>query len=70
MLFIHGDNDHFVPSWMVHPLYEAKPGPKSIWVTRGTEHAMSYSDYTEEYVRQLHAFLRQANENGHKRCTE
>ena len=28
MFFIHGDADDFVPTWMVHPLYEAKPQPK------------------------------------------
>lgn len=49
MLFIHGDNDDFVPSWMVHPLYEAKPESKRLWVTKGTQHAESYKDYPEEY---------------------
>ena len=57
MLFIHGDNDHFVPSWMVHPLYEAKPMGKELWVTPGTEHALSYQDYTEEYLSRLRSFL-------------
>ena len=28
MLFIHGDADDFVPTRMVYPLYEAKPGEK------------------------------------------
>ena len=32
MLFIHGDNDTFVPTWMVYPLYEAKPQPKALWI--------------------------------------
>ena len=59
MLFIHGDNDHFVPSWMVHPLYEAKPDAKRLWIPQGTAHAMAYGDYTEEYIRQLGAFLQQ-----------
>ena len=53
MLFIHGDDDHFVPSWMVHPLYEAKPGEKSIWITAGTAHAESYDDYREEYTQRI-----------------
>ncbi len=59
MLFIHGDNDHFVPSWMVHPLYEAKTGDKQLWVTEGTEHALSYKDYPEDYARCLRDFLDQ-----------
>ena len=57
MLFIHGDNDTFVPSEMVHPLYEAKQGEKEIWITKGTEHARSYADYREEYVQRVREFI-------------
>ena len=57
MLFIHGDNDTFVPSEMVHPLYEAKQGEKEIWITKGTEHARSYADYREEYTQRVRAFI-------------
>ena len=57
MLFIHGDNDTFVPSEMVHPLYEAKQGEKAIWITKGTEHARSYTDYREEYTQRVREFI-------------
>jgi hypothetical protein len=57
MLLIHGDNDDFVPSWMVHPLYEAKPEPKRLWVAKGSRHALSYKDYPEEYARRLKEFV-------------
>ena len=57
MLFIHGDNDTFVPSEMVHPLYEAKKVEKEIWITKGTEHARSYADYREEYFKKVKTFL-------------
>ena len=57
MLFIHGDCDDFVPSWMVFPLYESKPGKKQLWITNGSGHAMSYSDYPDEYVQRLQDFL-------------
>lgn len=56
MLLIHGDNDDFVPSWMVHPLYESKPAPKELWVTEGTRHAQSYKDYPAEYAARLRDF--------------
>ena len=59
MLFIHGDKDTFVPSWMVHPLYEAKQSKKLLWITKGTEHAKSYTDYPEEYARRIRYFLNQ-----------
>lgn len=57
MLFIHGDDDHFVPSWMVHPLYEAKDSLKELWVTRGVQHALSYKTYPEEYARRVQEFV-------------
>jgi len=57
MLFIHGDNDTFVPSWMVHPLYEAKQGEKELWITKGTKHALSYTDYPEEYIQRIQTWI-------------
>ena len=62
MLFIHGDDDTFVPSEMVHPLYEAKKGEKEIWITKGTEHARSYADYREEYVKRIRAFIKDSSD--------
>lgn len=57
MLFIHGDNDDFVPTQMVHTLYEAKPDNKTLWVTKGTDHAHSFRDYPKEYEQRVKAFL-------------
>lgn len=57
MLFIHGDADTFVPAGMVMPLYEAKTGRKELWITRGTEHAMSFHDYPEEYEKKVRDFV-------------
>ena len=59
MLFIHGDNDDFVPSWMVHPLYSAKrKGRKAIFIAKGSVHAMAYRDHHMEYTRTVREFLR------------
>lgn len=57
MLFIHGDNDKFVPTEMVHSLYDAKPPEKKIWIAEGAAHAESYSKYKTEYLRQVKSFL-------------
>ncbi len=57
MLFIHGSADTFVPIWMVHPLYEAKPQPKELWIAPNSEHARSYIDHPDEYTRRVKAFL-------------
>lgn len=58
MLFIHGSNDKFVPTAMVRPLYEAKPGKKALWIAAGSEHAVSYKDHKAEYTRRVADFLR------------
>ena len=58
MLFIHGSNDKFVPTAMVRPLYEAKPGKKALWIAPGSEHAVSYKDHKVEYTRRVADFLR------------
>lgn len=57
MLFIHGDADTFVPTWMVYPLYEAKPEPKELWIVPGAEHAVSYLENKEEYTRRVKEFI-------------
>ena len=57
MLFIHGDADTFVPTWMVYPLYEAKPEPKELWIVPGAEHAVAYKENPETYTRKVSNFV-------------
>ena len=57
MFFIHGDADTYVPTWMVYPLYEAKPEPKELWIVPGAAHAVSYKENKEEYTAKVKAFV-------------
>ena len=57
MLFIHGAEDGYVPTWMVYPLYEAHPGTKSLWVVPEAVHARSYKTHPAEYTRRVRQFL-------------
>ncbi len=57
MLFIHGDKDTYVPTWMVYPLYEAKPEPKELWIVPGAAHAVSYQENKQEYTDRVRAFV-------------
>lgn len=57
MLFIHGDADDYVPTRMVYPLYDAKPGEKELWVVPGATHANSYRDNREQYTEKVRAFV-------------
>ena len=58
MLFIHGSKDTFVPTKMVYPLFEAKQDKKSLWIADGAEHAESYLNHKDEYVRRVRDFLK------------
>lgn len=58
MLFIHGDNDSYVPTHMVHPLYEAKKtGYRQQWIARGSAHAKAYMDHPREYEQEVKEFI-------------
>ena len=61
MFFIHGDNDTYVPTAMVYPLYEAKPQPKQLWIAPGSKHALSYRDHKAEYIRKVTEFVSKWN---------
>ena len=58
MLFIHGDQDLFVPYTMLRPLYDAKTtGHKDIYVAHGSVHAMAYRDHHTAYTERVKNFL-------------
>jgi fermentation-respiration switch protein FrsA (DUF1100 family) len=61
MLFIHGDQDDFVPTAFVYKNYEAKTqGYKELWLAPGSAHAMAYKDHPVAYVAHVRAFLEKA----------
>lgn len=41
-LFIHGDQDDYVPTYMVYDLYNACPADKDLLIVEGAKHAESY----------------------------
>ncbi|MDR2078982.1 MAG: alpha/beta hydrolase [Treponema sp.] len=57
ILFIHGDADTFVPSWMVYPLYEACGSEKELYVVKGAGHTKAYTTDPALYERRVSAFL-------------
>ena len=57
MMFIHGDNDDFVPTAMVYPLYHAKSAPKELYMGRGSRHARTYVDHSAQYTARLKTFV-------------
>lgn len=57
MLFIHGDNDTYVPTAMVYELYKTKAEPKEIYISKGSAHAKSYHDHPEQYTAAVRDFV-------------
>lgn len=49
ILFIHGDKDDFVPTYMSEQNYEACKSDKQILIVKGADHAESYYVGTEAY---------------------
>lgn len=64
MLFIHGDEDTFVPTKMVYRLYEAKPSDKGLWITEGVQHTVSYMKHREEYIQRVRNFVSHSANDG------
>ena len=59
--FTHGDNDDFVPSYMVYKCYDAKPGFKMINIYDCDNHAHDIVKYYDKYSSDLKKFLIKAN---------
>ena len=57
MLFIHGDNDTYVPTEMVYRLYDSHNGRKSLWLSPGSMHARSHDDHPADYTQKVRKFL-------------
>lgn len=57
ILFIHGDSDNYVPTWMTVKMYEKRSGPKQLFLSRGAKHALScVADY-EKYCQVIREFI-------------
>lgn len=61
ILFIHGTEDAFVPTWMGDTLYAAKNGIKEYWRVPGATHADSYLKYPKEYTEKVKNFVETYN---------
>lgn len=57
ILFIHGDEDNFVPTDMGRQMYDACNSEKRILIVKGAGHAESYYAATHEYESTVDEFL-------------
>lgn len=56
-LFIHGEEDKFVPYEMLTPLYNATKGPKEEYIVPGAAHAGAFKADKEQYKKVVSEFL-------------
>lgn len=61
ILFIHGENDLFVPTKMAYQMFNVynNKGQSQIKIFSGSQHVMSLSDHDEEYINLVDIFLRE-----------
>lgn len=57
VLFIHGEDDRYVPYYMVHDLYEAYNGEKMLYSVPGATHAKSILIDPKAYEEKVIEFL-------------
>ena len=56
-LFIHGDEDDFVPTHMAYELYHSAKGPKELYIAVGAKHGYAYVTDKEMYRTRIKHFL-------------
>ncbi len=59
VLFIHGDNDDFVPIKMTYENYEACISKKELLIIKGASHAMSHEVDPDLYEKKVLEFIRE-----------
>lgn len=57
VMFIHGDEDRYIPTHFSVEMYNQKPGKKQLYLAKGADHAQSYITDRAEYTAQVHQFL-------------
>ncbi|QOV20434.1 alpha/beta hydrolase [Blautia liquoris] len=68
ILFIHGDQDAFIPVKMAHELYEAANGDKKLLIVKGAGHAQSQDKNPARYYGTVFSFLEKYIENGSQKA--
>jgi uncharacterized protein len=57
VLFIHSEEDDYIPAEMSKQLFQQKQGPKKLFIAEKGSHAMSYAENRKEYSDVIDDFL-------------
>lgn len=69
VLFIHGDDDNFVPTWMSKEMFAARTKQKKILIVKGAGHGESFYADKELYMNTIYDFIKvceETNEQSNK----
>jgi len=61
ILFIHGEEDDYVPASMCKQMYSVKKGYKDIYIAANAGHAQAYISNKDEYEKRVDEFLKAIN---------
>ena len=61
IVFIHGDNDNFVPYSMSIDCYNACSAPKKMVTIEGADHGLAFPQNQQKYIESLREFQYEAN---------
>ena len=61
VLFTHGEEDDFVPTWMSEEMYKTKRNFKDLYIAPNSAHVEAYWKNTEEYEKRVDKFLIENN---------
>jgi len=61
ILFIHGEEDDYVPASMCKQMYSVKKGYKDIYIAANAGHAQAYISNKNEYEKRVDEFLKAIN---------
>ncbi|QQS50878.1 MAG: alpha/beta hydrolase [Bacteroidota bacterium] len=57
ILFIHGTQDDYVPTFMARQMFQKKAGTKDLYLSEESVHATSFGDHPVEYQKAVEDFL-------------
>lgn len=60
VLFIHGTEDNYVPTYMSREMYRHKPEPKELLLVEGAVHANAYGINPKRYAEEVQSFIEKA----------
>ncbi len=63
VLFVHGTDDNYVPTYMSKELYERKPEPKQLLLVEGAVHANAYGVNPQRYAEEVHTLIQKTLEH-------